>query len=197
MSSPRKALRAAVVSRLTGATAAADRVWAGRAAPFEEVDLPAIHVHTRDQENVEDHPASGWNGYTTRRCIVMIDGCVQAYNDAIDDTLDDLAEQIETMLESWEIPGFESSEIRQGSTSSEVDWDGAAATGWVHLSYEVRYRKAYRDCSNPYVQADPDNIYRSGAYPGGQVVAGCPADQTGEVCPIGTAELFSQEEPIN
>jgi hypothetical protein len=44
---------------------------------------------------------------------------------------------------------------------------------------------------------DDDDIMRSGAYPGGQVTPGCPTANTGEACPIGDVQLFSQEEPIN
>ena len=196
MTHPRRLIRNAMVDRLTEATMAGPRVFAGRPAPLEERELPAIVVHTREAEDVESYPASGWNGFTRRKTIAMVECYLQSYDD-VDDDLDGFADQVESMFDSWEMPGFESGEIRLASTTSEVDWDGGLSTGCVKLRYEIIYRRPYRECSNPYVQAEPDSIYRSGAYPGGQVVAGCPADNTGEACPIGTAELFSQEEPIN
>jgi hypothetical protein len=196
MTHPRKLIRNAMVARLTDATVAGPRVYAGRPAPLEEQDLPAIVVHTREPEDVETYPASGWNGFTRRKCIALVECYLQSFDD-VDDDLDDFADQVEAMFESWEMPGFESGEIRLATTNSEVEWDGSLSTGCIKLRYEVIYRRPYRECSNPYVQAEPDSIYRSGAYPGGQVVAGCPADNTGEACPVGTAELFSQEEPIH
>lgn len=220
MTHPRKLIRNALVARLsenltpapeeleegqqppvpTYPTVAGPRVFAGRPAPLEEGELPAIVIHTREAEDVETYPASGWNGFVRRRCTAMVECYLQSYDD-IDEELDDFADQVERMIESWEIPGFEAAEIQLRSTTSEVDWDGSLSTGAAKLRYDVIYRTPYRDCSNPYVDADAaagnGSIYRSGAYPGGQVTPGCPADNTGEACPIGAAELFSQEEPIN
>jgi hypothetical protein len=210
MTHPRQLIRNAMVARLgaaltpppaiTYATMAGARVFAGRSAPLAEDDLPAIVIHTREPENVESYPASGWNGFNRRRTIAMVECFVQSYGD-IDDDMDAFADQVEAMFESWEMPGFEAAEIRLMSTSSEVEWDGNLSTGAVKLRYEIVHRTPYRDCSNPYVDADAaagdGSIYRSGAYPGGQVTPGCPADNTGEACPIGDADLFSQQEPIN
>ena len=216
MSHPRRLIRNAMVVRLsqnltpapeelaeseappaaTYRTIAGPRVFAGRPAPLEEGQLPAIVIHTRELENVESYPASGWSGFNRRRTIAMVECYLQSFDD-VDDELDDFADQIEKAFESWELPGFESGEIRLADTSSEVEWDGSLSTGCVKLRFEVTYRRPYRSCSNPYVQEEAETIYRSGAYPGGQVTPGCPADNSGEACPIGGAELFSQEEPIN
>jgi len=197
MTHPRKLIRNAMVARLIDATAAGPRVYAGRPAPLEEQDLPAIVVHTREPEDVETYSASGFGGFTRRKCIAMIECYLQSYED-VDDALDDFADQVEGRFNSFDMPGFESGEIRLASTNSEVEWEGGLSTGCAKLRYEIIYRKGYRDtCSDPYVEANPSSIYRSGAYPGGRIYAGSPATQTGEACPIGEAELFSQEEPIN
>jgi hypothetical protein len=216
MTHPRRLIRNALVARLsenltpppeelaegqqppapTYPTMAGPRIFAGRPAPLEEGQLPAIVIHTREPENVESYPASGWSGFTRRQTIAMVECYLQSFDD-VDDELDDFADQIEAMFESWDLPGFESGEIRLADTSSEVEWDGSLSTGCVKLRFEVTYRRPYRSCSNPYVDPSQESIYRSGAYPGGQVTPGCPADNSGEACPIGSAELFSQEEPIN
>jgi hypothetical protein len=216
MTHPRRLIRNAMVARLsenltpapedlaegeappaaTYPTIAGTRVFAGRPAPLEEGQLPAIVVHTREPENVESYPASGWNGFTRRRTIAMVECYLQSFDD-VDDDLDEFADQVEAMFESWDLPGFESGEIRLADTTSEVEWDGSLSTGCIKLRYEVVYRRAYRACGNPYVDPDGESIYRSGAYPGGQVLPGCPPGVTGEACPVGDAELFSQEESIN
>lgn len=197
MTHPRRQIRTLAAAHLIGGTRAGDRVITSAPMPQEADSLPALLVHTRNPEKVASHPPSGWNGATNRALELVVVGCLQAFYATVDDDLDDFAEEIEAMFETWTIPGFESVDVRLATTSSEVNWDPELPTGWVELTFSLTYRKAYRDCSNPYVLAGDDDIMRSGAYPGGRVTAGCPADNTGEACPIGTAELFANQEPIN
>ena len=201
MTHQRTQIRNAFVERLTNATAAEERVYKGRLMPIEEPELPAIVVHTREPDELQERSPSRWNGFERRRCIVSVVCIAQSFDD-IDEDLDTMAGQVEAALQSWVIPGFESSDALYLDTrSDDPEFDGSLTTGATTLRYEVIYRTPYRDCSNPYVDDDAaagdGPLERSGAYPGGQVVPGCPADNTGEACPIGEAELFSQEEPIN
>lgn len=218
MTHPRTQLRSAFVSRLaanltsppapgqqpgapTYRTAAGPRVYSGRLMPIEEPQLPAIVVHTREPDELQERSPSGWNGFERRRCIVSIICIAQSFED-IDEDLDTMAEQVESALQSWVIPGFESADpLLLDTRSDDPEFDGAITTGATVLRYVVTYQTPYRACSDPYVDADAaagdGPLERSGAYPGGQVTPGCPADNTGEACPIGTAELFSQQEPIN
>jgi hypothetical protein len=201
MTHPRTQLRAAFVSRLLNVTAAEDRVYKGRLMPIEEPQLPAIVIHTREPDELQERSPSGWNGFERRRCIVSVICIAQSFDD-IDEDLDSMADQVEAALQSWIIPGFESSDAFYLDTrSDDPEFDGALTTGATTLRYEVTYRRPYRDCSNPYVDdaaaAGDGPLERSGSYPGGQVTPGCPVGNTGEACPIGEAELFSQEEPIN
>jgi hypothetical protein len=197
MTHPRTQIRQAVVEHLRDATDAEERVFTGRIMPLAEPDLPAIIIHTRDPETIISRSVSGWNGFEQRRCIVSVVCITQPFDD-IDAELDALSAQVEAALQAWIIPGFESSDVLLLETSTtDPEFDGSLTTAATTLRYAITYRTPYRDCSNPYVQEDPDTINQSGAYPGGQVVAGCPATSTGEVCPIGEAELFSQEGPIN
>ena len=196
MMHPRTAIRSAFVEQLIDATAAEERVYKGRLMPIEEPELPAIVVHTREAEEIQDRSISGWNGFERRRCIVSVICIAQSFED-IDEDLDTMANQVEAALQSWIIPGFESSDpLLLDTRSDDPEFDGALITGASTLRYVVTYRTPYRNCSNPYVVSG-GILEQSGAYPGGQVSPGCPADNTGEACPIGAAELFSQEEPIN
>lgn len=206
MTSRRTLLRQAFVAHLRFAIPSLDqRVYSSRLMPIEEPELPAILVHTREKEQIIERSKSGWSGYEKRRGIVSVVCVAQSFQDPdeqlgsdIDTELDTMADQVEAALQSWTIPGFESSDPELlDSDASDPEFDGSLATGARILRYAVNYTTPYRDCSNPYVQPDTDDIMRSGAYPGGQVTAGCPAANTGQACPIGTAELFSQEEPIN
>lgn len=196
--SRRTLLREAFVTRLRAAIPSLNqRVHSGRLMPIEEPELPAIVVHTREREQILERSVSGWSGYERRRGIVSVICVAQSFEN-LDADLDTMAAQVEAALQSWTIPGFESSDPQLlDSDASDPEFDGDLTTGARTLRYAVDYNTPYRPCSNPYVLADTDDIMRSGAYPGGQVTAGCPAGNTGEACPIGTAELFSQEEPIN
>lgn len=197
MTHPRTQIRAAIVAQLSNATAAGPRVYSGRLMPIEEPELPAIVVHTREPEEITSRSSSGWNGFERRRCIVSVVCIAQSFDD-IDADLDAIAAQVEAALQTFTVPGFESAELDLADTrSDDPEFDGALTTGATTLRYQCVYMTPYRNCSNPYVDPDADSIYRSGAYPGGQVTPGCPADNTGEACPIGEAELFVQEEPIN
>jgi len=182
-------------------TAAEERVHSGRLMPVEEPALPAIIVHTREPEKILRRRSTGWNGFEERRCIVSIVVVAQSFDD-LDADLDTIANQVEAALQAWTIPGFESSDpFLVDSDMADPEFEGSLATSVRTLRYSVDYMTPYRACSDPYVDTDAaagdGPLERSGAYPGGQVTPGCPADNTGEVCPIGTAELFSQEEPIN
>lgn len=198
MTHRRTLLREAFVTHLRSAIPSlGQRVYSGRLMPIEEPELPAIVVHTREREQILQRSTSGWSGYEQRRGIVSVICVAQSFDD-LDTDLDTMAAQVEAALQAWTIPGFESSDPQLlDSDASDPEFDGSLTTGARTLRYAVDYTTPYRDCSNPYVLADTDDIMRSGAYPGGQVNAGCPAGNTGEACPIGTAELFSQEEPIN
>jgi hypothetical protein len=218
VTSRRPELRAAFVARLgqnitpppaqgqqpgppTYRTAAEDRVHTGRLMPVEEPELPAIIVHTREAEKILRRSSSGWNGFEERRCIVSIVVVAQSFDD-IDADLDVIAAQVEAALQAWTIPGFESSDpFLVDSDMADPEFEGSLATSALTLRYSVDYMTPYRSCSDPYVDADAaagdGPLERSGAYPGGQVMPGCPATNTGDACPIGEAELFSQEEPIN
>ena len=196
MTHPRTQIRQAFRDRLIDATAAEERVYIGRLMPLEEPELPAIVVHTREPEEIQSRSISGWQGYERRRCVVSVVCIAQSFED-IDADLDDMADQVESALQSWVIPGFESTDaLLLDTRSDDPEFDGGLTTGASALRYLVTYQTAYRDCSNPYVIAG-GILEQSGAYPGGQVTPGCPDGNTGEACPIDDAELFSQQEPIN
>jgi hypothetical protein len=106
-----------------------------------------------------------------------------------------MAAQVEASLQAWVIPGFESADPFLLDTSSEPpDFEGSLTTGATTLRYAVEYTTPYRGCSDPYV-IDDGPLEQSGAYPGGQVNPGCPADNIGTVCPIGGATIIINGTP--
>ncbi len=198
MPHPRTLLRQAFVARLRDATVAEERVYSGRLMPIndeeDEPTLPAIVVHTREPEQVIDRSTSGFDGFERRRCIVSVICVAQSYDD-LDEDLDTMAQQVEAALQAWIIPGFESADAMLMDTSSEPpDFDGSLTTNATTLRYAVEYNTPYRTCSNPYV-ISAGSLEQSGAYPGGQVTPGCPADSIGTVCPTGGATIIVNGTP--
>jgi hypothetical protein len=201
MTHPRTQLRNLTVQRLLDATDAGQRVHSGRLMPLsddeDDVELPAIIVHTRQPEEISDRSVSGWNGYERRRAVISV-VCVRQSHGDLEEELDAMAQQVEDSLQSWTIPGFESAELRLLETSSrDPEFDGSLTTGSTTLRYGCTYLTPFRACSDPYVLAASTPLERSGAYPGGRVTPGCPAGNTGEACPIEDAELFADGEQIN
>ena len=203
MTSRRTSLRQAFVAQLIDATVAGERVFSGRLMPIPEPQLPAIVIHTREPEQVIERSKSGFNGFERRRCIVSIICVAQSFgsgNDANDDDdidtiLDAMAQEVEDALQPWTIPGFESADAMLLDTrTDDPEFDGSLTTGATILRYEVFYTTPYRDCSDPYVITSGP-LERRGAYPGGQVTPGCPADNSGTACPIGGATIIANGTP--
>ena len=161
--------------------------------PIAEPELPAIVVHTRDAEEVQERSKEGHNGYEQRRCIVSVICIAQSFED-IEDDLDGMAQQVEDVLQAWVIPGFESSDALLLDTATEdPDFDGALTTAALTLRYAVTYRTPYRVGIDPSMIMDPTDLMASGAYPGGQITA---TGHTGAACPIGNATIISNVEII-
>lgn len=193
MTHPRTQIRKLFVQQLTDATAAEERVYSGRLMPIEEPELPAIVVHTREDEEILERSVSGWNGYEQRRCIVSVVCIAQSFDD-IDEDLDTMADQVEAAVQSWIIPGFESAEIGPHKTSSDPpEFDGSLTTGATTLRFPVTYYTPFRDGPNPYVINGDDPLEQSGAYPGGQIT---PDGQSGAACPVGNATIYGNSEEL-
>lgn len=199
----RTEIRGLIVARLIAAvTLAGAQVYPGRFQPAHEEELEnggVIFVYTFDEkipkEPVDSYPPSNSRAGLRRSLEITIDGLVPAFDDESPDTTDYngdamaradlLASQIEDAIETWDPPGFESSVLRLRSSKIDVETaEGGLPVGKATLSYEMIYTTAYRDCSDPLVDNDNANILLRGLYPGGQVVEGCPAGNTGEECPI-------------
>lgn len=143
----RDAFRARLKSPLPSAsdaayrTVAADRVFTSRTRPLFRKDLPAILVYARSEDAVGDTVIDGSTAFTVRDLRLAVEGIVEAEED-IDDRLDELAEQIETAIDGFEIPGLETARINYGGTEIQVDPDAETPFGGVRLTYTVRYRRA-------------------------------------------------------
>ena len=145
---PRKAIRNAIRDRLATPNAAGDfptiakeTVYASRVAPVTDDDYPAILIYSREDKNYSEpiDMASEWRKSTL---MLVVQGMIRAIDD-LDDKLDDFAEQIETAINGWEIPGFESAEITL--IESDIDLvteDVRKPIGAIGLTYSIAYHVA-------------------------------------------------------
>lgn len=207
----RTAIRTAIVQQIKAAnTRAALQVFAGRLQPAMEHEIAAggvIFVYTGDEESPEDnYPPSNNQAGLRRKLVVDVEAITLAFRDDTPETadftydaflsIDELSEQVEGALETFEIPGSESALLRLISSKPDVGQiEGGVPVARLQMRYSLTYTTPYRECSDPLVDNDNVNILLRGLYPGGQVVEGCPADFTGEVCPVAGATVIANFDP--
>lgn len=152
MAHPRKVIRHAVVTLLTGATAAGTRVHSTRIEPIKKTLLPAIAVYALGEPVRPDSDGTAPREIT-RDVKVEIAGWV-AHSDAlsVDDAMDDLAEQIEAAMDVDPYLGGAAGDSILENTEMEVANDGERLIGIVALTYSVTYR------TTPAEPADPDDF---------------------------------------
>lgn len=91
----RQQIREAVATALTGLTTTGARVFQSRTRPLAESDLPCLRIDTNDERVVEMSPMSG--GPMAREIDVVVSGVAMATAN-LDDTLDTIAAEVETVL---------------------------------------------------------------------------------------------------
>lgn len=149
---PRKKIRAAVKALFLGTapdypTAAESRVFDTMTPPVSLESLteegPVILAYTRNEEiRHEDYPVTGQDGAVKRRLDLQIE--VVATGAHVDDTLDDIAEQIEALLEDWTPTEFRSALIELKDSEINVSDLGDRIFGGLFMSYEIHYYTDYR-----------------------------------------------------
>lgn len=139
MAHQRKLIRHAVRDLLLAAnTAAEDRVETTRVTTYRKGDLPAISVYTID-EAVDPKSKTTAPRELTRDLKLHIEAWVAPGDDA-DDRMDDLAEQIEAVMDfNWKLSDTAADSILESCTMS-VRPDGDAYQGLLTLIYAVTYR---------------------------------------------------------
>lgn len=134
----RRQIREAIATAVTGLTTTAARVHQSRVYPLRAADLPCLLIATNSEEveplTVHAPPL------LDRRLTVTVRGVAVATAD-LDDTLDGIAAEVETVLGNTTLGGLAKGVLL---TSIEVDLDDAIEkpVGIVTLSYRVDYLTA-------------------------------------------------------
>lgn len=145
MAHARTQLREAIVFRLTGLPTSGLRVYGTRVYAIDPNALPAIIV-TTDTEEIEPNAT----GILARALEVNVK-CYARATDALDDTLDTMAEEVETAMATGGFPlgaGL-SQQITLTTLTVEMNGEGEQPHGVMTLTYRVDYFTATGVPSTP------------------------------------------------
>lgn len=137
----RKSIRDAIVTVVTGLTTTGVNVFASRIRPVEQSKLPCLLVYATD-ESID--LADGTLAAPGRDLIIRISGIVEA-NTSLDDTLDTIAEEVETALGADVTQGGFSISTDLSTTTIELLDESEKQVGVIHLDYLINYRTPYGD----------------------------------------------------
>jgi hypothetical protein len=124
------------------------RVFASREAPANVMTLlqegPMANVYARsDHIKPEDYPKSGFDSAVKHTLELAVEvTAVGAWT--VDEKLDDLADEIELLLEPFQIPGLPSAELRLSSTQIDSTDEFEQPLGGALMLYEITYWRPYR-----------------------------------------------------
>lgn len=147
---PRRIIRNAIADAIrNGGTGAETRVWASREAPVKVESVlinqgPIILVYTRsDTIKADDYPISGIEGGVKRTLEIAVE-ITAVGPSVVDDKLDEIAEQVEALLENFQIPGLPATEINLMSTEIDSTEEFEQPLGGALMTFEAKYWKPYR-----------------------------------------------------
>lgn len=135
MAHPRKTIRDALATLLLNKTAAVDRVYSNRSRPQSVSKLPAIGIYNAgDTAALFDESPRRYR----RQFNIAVDCYVKdTGGDEIDDTLDDLADEVERAVFADTTVGGTVSDIRLGETSDVMVSDQREQTAMLTITWQA------------------------------------------------------------
>lgn len=139
MSHKRQIIRDAIINQLKDKTDVRNNIYGNRAKPLFDQFLPAILVYSKQENILEDQ--FNIDGYTPlKRDLEIAIEAVILGGDEFDQKLDNIAEQIESALDGFEIETRKADLIKLKSTEIDYSIEGSKIYGAVRLTYSVIYR---------------------------------------------------------
>lgn len=135
MANNRQAIRTAVMTLLMGNTSADQNVYANRETKLWTSELPAVLIHT-SHEPVVPEGMSGRRYARTLQLVIKIR--VQA-TQTVDDDLDSLAGEVETIIDANPGLGGTVQATIQTGTEIIVDSGGEEDIATATLTFECKY----------------------------------------------------------
>ena len=142
---PRQQIRDAIVTAVTGLTITTDNVFNSRVYRLSDSQLPALIVFTEDESS--DRETNGVDGLLMRTLNIMVE--VSAHESAgksIEDTLDDIALEVETALGADRDLGGLTTDLFLSGTASKFDPEGEQPFGTLEMTWTAEY---YTEIDNP------------------------------------------------
>jgi hypothetical protein len=113
-------------------------VFASRAKPLFDADLPAVLVYASSEQVKETQYDTDGNGELLRELEIAVE-CVAMGKDDLDDTLDTLAQRIEIALLDYQLPTHKNAVLKLKSTEFDMSADGNKIYGAVRLTFALTY----------------------------------------------------------
>ncbi|MGD9664616.1 MAG: hypothetical protein AB7U34_05375 [Novosphingobium sp.] len=134
MTTTRKTIRHAIKDALLNNTSAGAHVYASRTRPIPATSLPAILVYTNNEavEIFNESPRE------YRRTLTLGIEIAARADEALDDTLDDIAQEIERILSENQTPGGADTLLLTGA-EIVLTKDGDNQHGSCVLTYDAIY----------------------------------------------------------
>lgn len=153
MSHPRTLIRQALVDRLKTKiddiylTDAEDRIYGSRSKPLFDQFLPAILVYARSENVIEERFATDGFGATKRELEIAFEAVVLGV-EQVDDALDNIAAQIESAFDGWEMATRKADVMKLKSTEIDVSIEGSKTYGAARLTYGITYHTVNKQPNN-------------------------------------------------
>lgn len=139
MTHVRQTIREAAATALSGSTDAGTRVHSSLVYPSERSELPLIYVHVDSEES----GLAGIRGPLSRTASLVITAVADATEATLDNTLDALAADIESVIGSNEFAVAKQTVL--ASTEITRSTEGTKPTAAISLTYSVVYHTAEDD----------------------------------------------------
>jgi hypothetical protein len=131
----RQSIRESVATRLRETFS---NVFASRAKPLFDQDLPAVLVYTTSETVKQERWDTDGFGVLTRDLDLFIE-VVDMGKDDLDNKLDAYAASVENLLDGWEIPEHKNAILRFKGTDSDIGIDGNKTYGAMRLAFSLTY----------------------------------------------------------
>lgn len=132
----RKVIRKAITAALDGETSAGANVFSTQKLLYVQDDLPAIAVYAENESSTWDQTAPR---ELDRKPIFIVESIVDA-GENVDDAMDDMAEEIEKVMDTDPFFGEEAYQSHLiGSEMLSLE-DGDREIGILTLTYQFSYR---------------------------------------------------------
>jgi len=142
MSHVRQNVRTAAAAAVTNLATTGTRVFMSRTLPLRQGDFPCLAVYARADAPDYSDSTMGVQQLVPRTIELHVQGFVKELDDEdIEDTLDDIAEEVETALFAA-FPFANAYGMTLGEQTLQVDTSGDESLGVIDMVFNVLYRTA-------------------------------------------------------